>query len=113
MGLGPDSATDLGALAYSGGCVYMFGGGGAGFRFPTPDIVLNEPPLIAILYPTNKSSFFACLRIPVNAAATDPDGTVAKVEFFRGQFKLAEFTTPPPPQSPVPHHLRHGYARLL
>ena len=36
----------------------------------------------------------ACLCSP------DPDGAVAKVEFFRGQFKLAEFTTPPPRNRP-------------
>jgi hypothetical protein len=46
---------------------------------------------IQINTPTNTQQFYACTRIPITATASDPDGTVAKVEFFRGQYKLAEF----------------------
>jgi hypothetical protein len=73
----------------------LFGGGGVGFAFNVANQPLNLPPLVHIVSPTNSQQFFACFEIQVEATASDPDGSIAKVEFYRGQFKLAEITTPP------------------
>ena len=89
------ASADLNALAFSGGRLFGFGGGGTGFAVVPPGQPVNQPPLIAISYPTNNASFYACLHIPVTASASDPDGTVTNVTFYRGQFKLAEFAKPP------------------
>lgn len=93
--LGTGGSTSFGGLAISGGRAFLFGGGGGGLTFGVPVQVPNLPPTIQINTPTNTQQFYACTRIPVTATASDPDGTVAKVEFFRGQYKLAEFTRPP------------------
>ncbi len=98
--LGSGTKANLNGLAFSGGRLFSFGAGGTGFSFVSPGQVVNQPPNIAILFPAPNASFLACLHIPVTAAASDPDGTVSKVEFYRGQFKLAEFTTPPPRNLP-------------
>ena len=64
------------------------------------DQVPNLEPIITILTPTNGMTFPACFDIPIRVSVTDPDGTVEKVEIFRGQFKLAEITERPRPGQP-------------
>ncbi|KAB2662816.1 MAG: hypothetical protein DVB31_11195 [Verrucomicrobia bacterium] len=93
--LGLGSSGGLGALAYNSGRVFLFGAGGAGYSLPVPGQVLNLPPTVQIVSPVAKARFFPCREIPVVAVASDPDGTVVKVEFFRGQYKLAEYDKPP------------------
>ncbi|MBM3883238.1 MAG: hypothetical protein FJ387_26590, partial [Verrucomicrobia bacterium] len=94
------TSTALATLTVTSGRAFLFGAGGAGFTFAVPGQVLNLPPLIAIVEPTNNQTFYACQDIVVAALATDPDGAIAKVEFFRGQFKLSEIATPPRPGRP-------------
>jgi uncharacterized repeat protein (TIGR02059 family) len=56
---------------------------------------LNQPPTIYITSPVNYSEFRAPATIIITAAAMDTDGTIARVEFFKGSTKLGEATTAP------------------
>lgn len=53
------------------------------------------PPSVAITVPTNNSLFHVPTNVLINATAADPDGTVTKVEFYRGTVKLGEDLTAP------------------
>jgi uncharacterized repeat protein (TIGR02059 family) len=55
----------------------------------------NQSPVINIVTPTKSTSFLAPATITIDAAASDPDGTVTKVEFYNGTAKLGEKTTTP------------------
>jgi PKD repeat protein len=50
----------------------------------------NLPPTAAMTYPSNYSEFSEPANVTLTADASDPDGTIAKVEFFRGLVKLGE-----------------------
>jgi hypothetical protein len=47
-------------------------------------VAANQPPTISLSTPTNNSTFIAPAIVTITAIATDPDGTVAKVQFFNG-----------------------------
>jgi glucose/arabinose dehydrogenase len=55
----------------------------------------NVPPSVSIVNPANGASYSAPATITINAAASDPDGSVTKVEFFQGGTKLGEDTSAP------------------
>jgi chitinase len=55
----------------------------------------NTPPVASITSPTNNSVFTPSATVTINATASDPGGSVAKVEFFRGTTKLGEDVTSP------------------
>jgi hypothetical protein len=55
-------------------------------------VVVNQPPAVGINSPSNGATFTAPANITITADATDPDGTVAKVEFFDRATKLGEDT---------------------
>jgi cellulose 1,4-beta-cellobiosidase len=55
----------------------------------------NRAPSATITSPTAGSSFTAPASIAINATATDPDGTVARVEFLNGSTVLGSDTTAP------------------
>ncbi len=55
----------------------------------------NLPPTIALTSPADASSFDPPANISLAANASDPDGTVSKVEFFVDATKLGEDTTAP------------------
>ncbi len=55
----------------------------------------NQPPTASITNPAAGATFTAPATFTIEATATDPDGTVAKVEFFQGATKLGEDTTAP------------------
>lgn len=55
----------------------------------------NQPPIVVISRPVGAVRFVAPASLTLAAEATDPDGTVAKVEFFSGPTKLGEDTEPP------------------
>ena len=57
--------------------------------------VPNTPPVVSITAPTNNSSFNANSAITITANASDPNGTVTKVEFFNGGTKLGEDISSP------------------
>jgi hypothetical protein len=57
--------------------------------------VNNSPPTVAITAPAGGSSFAAPATITINANASDPNGTISKVEFYRGTTLLGTDTASP------------------
>lgn len=55
----------------------------------------NNPPGGMIVSPTNRTVLSAPGSFVLEVSASDPDGTVAKVEYFRGLTKLGETTVAP------------------
>jgi gliding motility-associated-like protein len=55
----------------------------------------NVPPTVTVTAPANNATFPAGSTVNVAATATDPDGTIARVEFFNGSTKLGEDITLP------------------
>ena len=55
----------------------------------------NQPPAVTISSPTKSTSYIAPATIIIEAAASDPDGTLRKVEFYQGTTRLGELTTAP------------------
>ncbi len=55
----------------------------------------NQPPLITLTSPVDGTVLTTPAKMTLVAAATDPDGSVAKVEFFEHGTKLGEDATPP------------------
>jgi RHS repeat-associated protein len=57
---------------------------------------LEQLPSVTITNPVNGQVFPSSpTNILISASATDPDGTIAKVEFFQGTTKLGETNSPP------------------
>jgi hypothetical protein len=50
---------------------------------------------VSITSPANNAVFTAPANITINATATDPDGSISKVEFYQGTTLLNTDTTPP------------------
>ena len=48
----------------------------------------NNPPTVSLSIPYNIVKYTAPARIKLNAAATDKDGTITKVQFFNGSTRL-------------------------
>ncbi len=44
--------------------------------------VITQPPAVSLLTPTNGSTFLRTAAVTLTATASDPDGTVASVEFY-------------------------------
>jgi hypothetical protein len=55
----------------------------------------NLPPVISLSSPANNSSFSPGSIITLSAETSDPDGTIALVEFFRNGTKIGEDNTSP------------------
>lgn len=55
----------------------------------------NQLPSVTLTSPANGATFVALASISLSANATDPDGTVVKVEFFNGPTKIGEDTAAP------------------
>jgi hypothetical protein len=55
----------------------------------------SAAPAVALTQPASGASFAAPATINLAAAASDVDGTIAKVEFFNGATKLGEDVTAP------------------
>jgi hypothetical protein len=62
-------------------------------RFRT--LAPNQPPVVSITSPENNVNFLAPASISISANASDPDGSVTKVEFFEGNNKIGERTSSP------------------
>jgi hypothetical protein len=56
---------------------------------------LNNPPQITLVGPAGGTVFTAPTNIVISANASDPDGTISKVEFFQGATKLGETNNAP------------------
>lgn len=83
--------TDGGLLAGNVVCDRLILNHGA-LRIVPP---ANQPPVVSLSSPASGSRFTAPASFPLTANASDPDGTVAKVEFFRGGTKMGEAAAPP------------------
>ncbi len=55
----------------------------------------NNPPTVSITSPANGAVFTAPASIPINATASDSDGTVTKVDFYQNGSLLGTDTTSP------------------
>lgn len=55
----------------------------------------NQPPVVSISSPTKSTGFIAPAAITIDANASDPDGSITKVEFYNGTSKLGEITSAP------------------
>ncbi len=55
----------------------------------------NASPTVSLTTPANGATFAAPATIGLAATASDPDGTIAKVEFYAGASKVATATTSP------------------
>jgi hypothetical protein len=56
---------------------------------------VGNPPTVAVSSPAPAASFTAPAAVEITAAATDTDGTISKVEFFKGATKLGEAASAP------------------
>ncbi|HEY4080407.1 MAG TPA: Ig-like domain-containing protein, partial [Burkholderiaceae bacterium] len=55
----------------------------------------NQAPTVSLSSPSNGSTYLSPATIVVSANASDPDGSIAKVEFFNGGTKIGESSTAP------------------
>ncbi len=55
----------------------------------------NQPPTVAITSPAAGASFIAPANVTINASASDTDGTVTRVDFYRGSTLVGSDTTSP------------------
>ena len=58
-------------------------------------ITVNTLPTVSITSPTHPTTFVAPANVTITATASDPDGSITKVEFFAGVGLLGQDTTPP------------------
>ena len=58
-------------------------------------ITVSDVPIVTLTSPTNGAVVSGPANVTLQATASDPDGSVAKVEFFSGATKLGEDTTAP------------------
>src|SRR5262249_39191440 len=55
----------------------------------------NRPPTATLTSPANGATYIAPASVSLTATASDPDGTIAKVEFYNGTTLLNTDTTAP------------------
>lgn len=55
----------------------------------------NQPPQVVLMAPVNGATYLEPASVTLIATATDPDGTIARVEFFDGATRLGERLVPP------------------
>ncbi|MDF1497591.1 MAG: Ig-like domain-containing protein [Patescibacteria group bacterium] len=55
----------------------------------------NQSPTVYILSPQNDANYNAPAEINFTAMASDPDGTISRVDFYRGTQKIGEDVTEP------------------
>jgi glucose/arabinose dehydrogenase/plastocyanin len=82
--------TTSGAFPYF--CVFHYGFGMTGTITVKG---ANLPPTVSIASPTNGASFLSPASLTLQAIATDPDGSVAQVQFFNGSNVLGTATAAP------------------
>jgi len=58
-------------------------------------VASGQPPIVSLTSPSVASAYVTGNAIPLAANASDPDGSVSKVEFFQGTTKLGEDLSAP------------------
>jgi regulation of enolase protein 1 (concanavalin A-like superfamily) len=66
-----------------------------GFKATTVGSSSNQPPLVALTTPTDGTTITAGTNLAISAAASDSDGTIARVDFMRGSTLIGSDTTAP------------------
>jgi hypothetical protein len=61
----------------------------------TVTVAANRPPIVSMTAPLNGATFAALSTIAVTATASDPDGSIQKVDFYVGGVLLGTDTTSP------------------
>jgi chitinase len=56
---------------------------------------VNKPPVVNLTTPVNNSTFTSPANISLTASASDPDGSISKVEYYNGAVKIGESLTAP------------------
>jgi hypothetical protein len=64
-------------------------------NIPPAVTTTNQLPTVSITSPANNAAFNAPANFAITASASDVDGSIAKVEFYRGTTKLGEDATSP------------------
>lgn len=88
-------AHTITATAFSGTGASGTAGAPLSATFNVVDDASNSPPSVALTAPANGSSFAAGSTITITATASDPDGSVAFVDFLRGTTVLGMDTSSP------------------
>ncbi|MFO1304394.1 MAG: Ig-like domain-containing protein [Burkholderiales bacterium] len=57
--------------------------------------IVNKPPTVSITAPVNNANIFGPVTLPVYANASDADGSIAKVEFYRDGVLIGTDTAAP------------------
>jgi len=65
------------------------------YFYKTPSTVVGIAPTVSITAPVNNTNFTAPANIAITANAADADGTITKVEFFKGADLLGTDNTAP------------------
>ena len=68
----------------------------------------SNPPSVTLVAPMDHARLVAGMPVELAAVATDPDGTIARVEFFTGTTKLGESISPATPPSTYTFALTSG-----
>lgn len=61
----------------------------------TPATAANQPPAVSLSSPANGATFTAPASITISASASDPDGTITRVDFYRGTTLLGSDVASP------------------
>ncbi|MDB5105962.1 MAG: hypothetical protein JWP91_3651 [Fibrobacteres bacterium] len=86
---GPANAS-VDELFWVGNRLYAATHGRGMFR-----ITVNTPPTASVTVPVNGANFAVGSNIAITATASDPDGSITKVEFFQNGIKISEDATSP------------------
>jgi RHS repeat-associated protein len=86
--------SNVAAGSYSLTAVATDDRGGTGSSAPVA-VTVNALPVVALTSPAANAVFAAPADIALSASAADPDGTIAKVEFFYGTTLIATRTAAP------------------
>ncbi|TRX21666.1 T9SS type A sorting domain-containing protein [Flavobacterium franklandianum] len=62
---------------------------------PASQLYASAMPIVNITFPSNNSRYLTGAKVDVNCTASDPDGSIAKVDFYNGATLLASVTTAP------------------
>ena len=55
----------------------------------------NQAPSVNLLQPLNNSTYTTASSIPFQVEVSDPDGSIAKVEYYAGDYRFATVTSAP------------------